>query len=204
VPRDAAPAPTAVPADPLDLGAEFLAFFKALADESRLRIIGRLAGRPHTVEELAEALGLRASTVSHHLAKLAEVGLVSARAESYYNVYRLELRELAQRAGAVVAKARRAPAALEVEGPAFDRKVVRTYFTPEGQLKALPTQAKKRLAVLRHVLAPFAPGRRYSEKQVNEILTRFSREEYVTLRRYLIDYRLMEREGGGGEYWRVS
>jgi DNA-binding transcriptional ArsR family regulator len=42
------------------------------------------------VEQLAEILGLRPSTVSHHLARLAEAGLVSARPESYYSVYRFE------------------------------------------------------------------------------------------------------------------
>jgi hypothetical protein len=43
---------------------------------------------------------------------------------------------------------------------------------------------------------------RYSEKQVNEMLNRFH-EDTATLRRELVGYGLMGREGGGGEYWRV-
>ena len=69
---------------------ELVAIFKALADSSRLKIVGLLAQQPYTVEQLAAMLGLKPPTISHHLSKLAEVGLVSARAEGYYNVYQLE------------------------------------------------------------------------------------------------------------------
>jgi hypothetical protein len=53
---------------------------------------------------------------------------------------------------------------------------------------------------LRYVLQDFQPGTRYSEKKVNEILSRFS-EDTASLRRGLIEYKMMVREGGGGEYW---
>ena len=53
-----------------------LQFFKALADANRLRVVGLLAHRPHSVEELATVLELRPSTVSHHLSKLATARLV--------------------------------------------------------------------------------------------------------------------------------
>ena len=46
----------------------------------------------------------------------------------------------------------------------------------------------------------FEPGVRYGEKQVNEMLSSYS-EDTATLRRGLIDHRMMVREGGGGEYW---
>ena len=69
---------------------ELLEFFKALSDGNRLRILGLLARQPLTVEQMAEMLQLRPSTVSHHLQYLSHVGLVSARAEGYYNIYRLE------------------------------------------------------------------------------------------------------------------
>src|SRR5512140_1025142 len=77
---------------------ELLSFYKALADANRLKIVGLLAQHSYSVEELAALLDLRASTVSHHLAKLAEAGLVSAHTESYYNVYQLEEKALEERA----------------------------------------------------------------------------------------------------------
>jgi len=49
-----------------DFNSQLLAFFKALADENRLKIVGLLAQREFSVEELAETLSLGVSTTSHH------------------------------------------------------------------------------------------------------------------------------------------
>ena len=68
---------------------ELLNFFKALSDSNRLKIIGLLAQEELSVEQMAEMLQLKPSTVSHHLGKLSKAGLVSARPDSYYNIYRL-------------------------------------------------------------------------------------------------------------------
>ena len=75
---------------PLAFPEELLRIFKALADANRLRILGLLSQSAHTGEQLAALLGLGAPTVSHHLARLKHAGLISASAESYYSVYRLE------------------------------------------------------------------------------------------------------------------
>ena len=69
---------------------ELVTFFKALADANRLKIVGLLAEKPYSVEELAELLKLKPPTISHHLAKLVEAGLIKSHAESYYNVYQLD------------------------------------------------------------------------------------------------------------------
>jgi hypothetical protein len=66
----------------------------------------------------------------------------------------------------------------------------------------LPARRKKLEAILRYVVKAFDEGKRNSEKQVNEILARYH-EDTATLRRELVGYGLMHREGGGGEYWRV-
>ena len=60
---------------------KLLGFFKAMADESRLRIVGLLAHRERSVQELAAALDLKEPTVSHHLAILRAQGLVTVRAK---------------------------------------------------------------------------------------------------------------------------
>jgi DNA-binding transcriptional ArsR family regulator len=51
-------------------------FYKALADERRLRILARLAEGPTGLAELTEHLGLAKSTVHHHLRVLRTAGLV--------------------------------------------------------------------------------------------------------------------------------
>ena len=180
---------------------ELLEFFKALADGNRLRILGLLARQPLTVEQMAEMLGLRPSTVSHHLQYLSHVGLVSARAEGYYNIYQLEEAALEKLARQLLAKETLPDVAAGVDMDAYDRKVIANFTAPDGRVKAFPAQRKKFEAILRYVLRVFEPGVRYSEKQVNQMLGRFN-DDTATLRRELVGYGWLNREGGGGEYWR--
>ncbi len=186
-----------------DHNQELLQFFKALADANRLKIIGLLAQNEFSVEELAEMLGLRASTVSHHLARLGQAGLVSARAESYYNLYRLEQQALESMARRLLSEDTLPAAADGIDLDAYDRKVITNFTLPDGRLKALPAQQKKLEAVLRYVLAEFEPGVRYSEKEINEMLARYH-DDSASLRRALVGFKLMAREGGGGAYWRID
>ena len=179
---------------------DLLPFFKALADANRLKIVGLLARQPLTVEQMAELLNVRPSTVSHHLQYLAHAGLVSARADSYYNVYSLDVGALEKVAKSLSQRETLPSMAAGVDMDAYDRKVIRDYSQPDGRLKALPGQRKKFEVILRHVVKVFEPGERYSEKQVNELLGRFH-PDTATLRRELVGYRLLQREGGGGEYW---
>ncbi len=179
---------------------ELLAFLKALADTNRLKMIGLLAHRPYSGEELSAMLGLKASTISHHLARLSAVGLVSARAEGYYNMYRLDQAAL-QKIRRLFSHADLVTAAAGVDVAGYDRKVVADFSRPDGSLKEIPAQRKKLEAILRHVVRDFEPGRRYSEKQVNQTLSRYH-EDTASLRRELVGIKLMQR--AGGEYWRLE
>jgi hypothetical protein len=180
---------------------EAVAFFKALADASRLKIVGLLAQQPYSVEELAALLNLKPSTVSHHLAKLAQVGLVSAKTESYYNVYQLDEKALESRSRDLFSQENLAASIVDVDADAYDHKVIADFSRKDGSLKTIPAQRKKLEAILRHIVKAFEPKKRYSEKQVNEILGRYH-EDTASLRRELVGNKLMKREGGGGDYWR--
>jgi hypothetical protein len=182
---------------------ELVSLFKALADSSRLKIVGLLAQQPYTVEQLAAMLALKPPTISHHLAKLAEVGLVSARAEGYYNVYQLEKNALTENMQKIFSSEQIAAVTADVDVDAFDRKIVNDFSAADGRLKTIPAQRKKLEAILRHIVKAFEPGVHYSEKQVNETLARFH-EDTASLRRELVGSGLMQREGGGGEYWRTE
>ncbi|MEV0596235.1 ArsR/SmtB family transcription factor [Nonomuraea cavernae] len=73
------------------------ALFHSLADETRLRIVARLARGEARVVDLTGELGLAQSTVSKHLACLRDCGLVDYRAEgrqSFYSLTRPELMDL--------------------------------------------------------------------------------------------------------------
>jgi hypothetical protein len=178
-----------------------LVFFKALADANRLKIVGLLARQEYTVEQLAGMLGLGASTVSHHLSRLSEAGLVSATARSYYNYYHLETKKLEEMAQQLLAADGLSALAPDENQDAYTQKVMRDFLQADGRLKTIPAQRKKLLVVLEHIARDFEPGRRYSEKQVNEMLAHYH-EDTASLRRELVGSKLMEREGGGGDYWR--
>ena len=75
---------------------------KALADPARLRLLSLLLasdGQQACTCELTEPLGLSQPTVSHHLKKLAEAGLVTGERRGVWTYYRVvpdALRALAQ------------------------------------------------------------------------------------------------------------
>ncbi|MDK8769199.1 metalloregulator ArsR/SmtB family transcription factor [Corynebacterium freneyi] len=62
-----------------DEAERYAALFRVLADPARLRILSKLAAEgcgPITVGELTGRLGLSQPTVSHHLKKLSDAGLL--------------------------------------------------------------------------------------------------------------------------------
>jgi predicted transcriptional regulator len=182
---------------------ELLEFFKALSEANRLKIIGLLAQQPSTVEGLASALGIGVSTTSHHLSYLAHVGLVSARVDGHYYIYSLHTETLEKMAHRLLSKDMLPGLVQPVDAEAFDRKVLAAFIDRQGRIKSFPAQEKKFIVLLKHVLNTFETGRRYPEKEVNEILGRFN-DDVASLRRGLIEFKLMDRQGGGGEYWRIE
>jgi predicted transcriptional regulator len=169
-----------------------LAFFKALSDENRLRIVGILLERKATVEEIAEVLGLGPPTVSHHLKQLAKAGLVSASAEGHYHVYSLKIDTLHEMAGSLLDRKSLSDVTRPVEPDAFDAKVLKDFMV-DGRIKTIPSQRKKREVLLRHLATKFEPGRSYTEKEVSEVLAAYH-EDVATLRRELVGYDLLTRE----------
>ncbi len=80
------------------------------------------------------------------------------------------------------------------------RDVVRQrYFDEDGRLHTMPRKQSRKLAVLDVIAARFMPGVHYLEVEVNRELIGIY-EDYVTLRRALIDFGLMDR--ADGRYWR--
>lgn len=160
----------------------------------------KTSGQGFAVEDLAAALGLDSSTVSHHLKRLARVGLVSARAEGPYSVYALDLDRLQSMAREHLAEEALPRLADDVDLGAFDRKVLTTFTDAEGRITAFPSQHKKYMVLVRHTLQAFEAGAEYNEAQINERLARFN-EDTARLRRSLVDAGLMGRDRDGSRYW---
>lgn len=177
-----------------------LQFFKVLADETRLKIVGILAGRECSVEELAAMLGVREPTVSHHLTKLKTLGLVRMRSEGTTHLYRLDAEALRAANKELLTREKLASLVDDMEGDAWQRKILRDFFDGD-RLKEIPASRKKRDVVLDWLAEQFAHGTRYREIEVNEIIKRHHPDS-ATLRRELIGGGWMTRESG--VYWRLT
>ena len=197
-----------LPADESNVA--LLRFFKALADETRLKMAALLASESRSGEQLADLLRIKPATVSHHLSKLADAELVTSTSKGHKKFYALRLDAVR----ATVQQLQAKDAGLRVPEDAntsrfytnrvpydeYDRKVLKDFFNSDGSLRQLPMQQKKFLAVLKHILQEIEPGREYTEKEINDLLKR-RHPDTASLRRGMIDFGLMERKSG--IYWRV-
>ena len=165
--------------------------FKALGHPARLLMVNLMQQKPRHGEELAAILNLKPATVSHHLSKLAEAGLLTARKDQYYQMYAVVSELLTKPLGDVI-RLSQPGLANNVEKDAYRQKVLKT-FMQRGQLTRIPAQLKKRQVILEEIVKSFEPEREYTEKEVNFILLDFH-EDVATLRREMIGHRLMTRD----------
>ncbi len=78
-------------------------------------------------------------------------------------------------------------------------KIIEQFFDG-GALKHFPKKQKKKLVLLHRIAELFDPEKKYSENDVNMILMRVY-EDYVMIRRYLIEYGFLNRKADGSAYW---
>jgi hypothetical protein len=168
---------------------EIITFFKVFVQVDRLKIAGLLGIEPLSLEQVAERLQLRPAVAANHLGFLSHAGYVVQEGK----LYRLDATALEALAKRTLAGMRPKVNVEELEGEAYDRKVLSDFLQPDGKIKALPTQNKKLLVVLRHVVRVFEPGVEYPEKQVNELLRQYF-EDTASLRRYLVDTGMLQRK----------
>lgn len=83
--------------------------------------------------------------------------------------------------------------------------ILKKYFPKglNGPLATFHMKEKSKLVVLSQIVNRFNPKKKYSEKEVNEILKTVN-EDFVTLRRYLVEYGFMARKANGSQYWLVE
>jgi hypothetical protein len=155
-----------------------------LADEQRLPVFAAIALGARTVEAAATAAGTDVATVQTVLPRLVSAGLVV-----HDDGLRVPL-------GALRAAAReRPPRQRTMPGATAEQQQVLRNFVEAGRLVRLPARHGQRLVVLEYVATRFDADRQYTEAEVNELLTSLH-DDYVSLRRYLVDEGFMQRRGG--------
>ncbi len=82
------------------------------------------------------------------------------------------------------------------------QEIIKKFF-PEGitgRLTKFPPKEKQRLIVLREITKRFKRDTTYTEKDINHLLNEIY-DDYVMLRRYLIEYGFLDRKSDGSQYW---
>lgn len=178
---------------------KLVSYHKALSDPTRLRILRLVAEESMSGQELAVRLNVSAPTITHHIAKLREAGLLFEWREKNTIYFRLNSEMLEAKSRGTVAFVSPGSSGKEDTDMAqmteakFRESVLKNFFTKEGRLKTIPAQLKKKIVVLESLAERLEMGRSYPEKEINAFLKEFH-EDYATLRRELIMHQFMYRE----------
>lgn len=174
-------------------------YHKALSDPTRIRILALLAQSPLHGQALAERLGMTPPTITHHMTKLREAGLIKERRDKntiYFTLDEVTLKNDAQATIDVILKTERIMNEVDERmEPSEKEKVLNNFLTPDGRLKQIPVQCKKKLIVFEFLIKGLEIGRKYPEKEINEHIKQFH-EDYATIRREFIINHYMCRENG--------
>lgn len=112
------------------LYAQFAAIAKAMAHVHRLEILELIAQGERSVESLAEHSGLSVANTSQHLQNLRRAGLVTARREGKFVLYRLADEAVLTMLAAMQKVARRNLSEVE--------RILRSYFRARDELEPVP------------------------------------------------------------------
>ena len=173
---------------------EKLKLLKLLADETRIEILNILMREDSYVEKIACDLSLTPATICYHLKKMEAAGVVRSSRSQFYIIYSLNKDIFGKTLFEIISK--ESPADTEEK---YKKEVI-SHFFKYGKLTQLPTQRKKREIVLTEIAKSFENGKKYDEKDVNEIIHKFH-EDHCTIRREMIACGIMAREKE--TYWLV-
>lgn len=168
---------------------EGIAFFKALADESRLKIISILLEKDSYTEYLADRLNLTPPTVVYHMEKLEKAGIVFHTKIQQYVIYSVNREIMNRTVGGYIKSVIQYD-----DSKSYEEKVIDSFFE-YGKLKKLPAGIKKREVIVGAVAAKLEMERPYFEKELSAFLSEIY-EDYPTLKRDLIGMGFLKEENG--------
>lgn len=163
-----------------------------------------LIAKGHTDKEISKILGVAGSTIRNHRYKLREK-------EKQARVFLAMMDLLANNTNKSINKmdsenlcdCHKSANQIDDRYNITDKErasVIKAYFDENGAIETFPSKAKKKVIVLSEISKNFKIGIFYSEKEVNRVLKRIY-EDYVTIRRALIEYGFLERSDDCSKYW---
>ena len=82
---------------------------------------------------------------------------------------------------------------------------IKQFLDSDGKITQLPQKQKVKRALLEYLTGKFEPGHIYSEREINDVCSRWHTfGDYFLLRRELVDYGLICRKRDGSHYWRAQ
>jgi biotin operon repressor len=167
-------------------------FHKTLGDPTRIRILSLLAKGPLHGQAIAGKLGLKAPTITHHMTKLRDTGIVySSRDKNtiYYYIDENKLRSYSEALPNMIYESDNE----KEENSLKTQAVVNNFIAADGTLKNIPSQRKKKIIILKHLINGLERGKKYPENEINEYIKRFH-PDFATIRREFIINHFMYRE----------
>lgn len=178
------------------MSTDLVTIFKSLADPARLQMVGLLVQGERCGKELAEELSLAPATVSHHLRRLKNAGLLRERREAPYVFYTFD--QAALRKAVLSVTDEKKVAKLATAGLDANRQKVLDNFYDGDRLRAIPSQRRKKEIVFEELLRRIPRREVYTERQLSKYIEEIH-DDFCTIRRELIMGRYMERKAG--KYW---
>lgn len=71
------------------------------------------------------------------------------------------------------------------------------------KISLFPPKEKRKYIILCMIVHLFEDNKKYTEKEINEIL-KVIYIDYVTIRRYLVEYQFLARLDDGSAYWLIE
>jgi hypothetical protein len=187
----------------------FISMIRAISDENRLAMLRMMAQQAKTITEMAQELDLPEAVVTQYATQLHANGFLRLQMVGNQRLYRFQsqpiktLQTYIGKLGEPLTQSEKPVsdnAWIDALDCSADDKKILVAYTFNGKLTDFPTKDKQWFVILRWLASKFEVGVRYSEKQVNAIITEIN-PDYATLRRMLVEFGFMSRERGGGDYW---
>ncbi len=195
--------------------AEVLSPLSALADETRLRILEMLSekGEQRAQEIIMQIEGSQGN-ISRHLKQLVAAGFVRERragdANKLYEyddngldrLYFLLRQLLSSHNVESVRKEQESETRLQQVRSAAP-PLLAGLLDGQGRITRWSSKLKDQEAIFYYLISKFEVERGYSEQQVNELLRQwYLDDDFVLVRRGLVDAKLLNRTKDGARYWR--
>lgn len=149
-----------------------------------------------TDHEIAEQLDISPSTIRNHRFKLKE----KKRQALYFIAVMDLLEDVNQKLQANELTIRNYDERFQINDKERS-KVLQTFINEEGRA-SIPRKEKSKIILLQQLAASFSDQKIYSETEVNQlIMTMF--DDYVSIRRYMIQYGFLARTNDGRKYWKI-